>query len=87
MGKMNDGIAVLLIGAAFFGLVAKAEGAPPSPSPMVSYPVKNFEDGKARFYEYKAERNLTIKYFIIQSSDGVIRAAFDACEVCLDAGE
>jgi uncharacterized membrane protein len=54
---------------------------------MVSYPVKNFEDGKARFYEYKADRNLTIKYFVLKSSDGVIRAAFDACDVCWPEGK
>src|SRR5512137_1415048 len=87
MGKMNGGIAALLIGAAFFGWVATAGGAPPSPSPVVSYPVKNFEDGKARFYEYKADGNLTIKYFVIKSSDGVIRAAFDACDVCWPEGK
>ena len=87
MGKINGGIAVLLIGAAFFGWVGKAGGAPPSPSPMVSYPVKNYEGGEARFYEYKADRNLTIKYFILKSSDGVIRAAFDACDVCWPEGK
>ncbi len=87
MMKMNNGIAMLIIGAAIFGWVAIAEGAPPSPSPMVTYPVKNFEDGKARFYEYKAEGNLTIKYFIIKSSDGAVRAAFDACDVCWPEGK
>ncbi len=87
MGKMNGGIALLLIGVAFLGWVAIAGGAPPSPSPMVSYPVKDFEDGKAHFYDYQAEGNLTIKYFIIKSSDGVIRAAFDACDVCWPEGK
>ena len=27
----------------------------------------------------------TIKFFVIKSSDGVIRAAFDACDVCFPA--
>jgi uncharacterized membrane protein len=47
----------------------------------VSYPVSLFADGKARHFEYKGKDAL-IRYFIIKSSDGVIRAAFDACDVC-----
>ena len=53
----------------------------------VTYPVKNFQDGKARFYEYKAGDGITIKYFILKSSDGVVRAAFDACDVCWPQGK
>lgn len=51
-----------------------------------SYPVALFEDGNARHYEYKGP-GVTIKYFILKSSDGVIRAAFDACDVCWRAGK
>lgn len=53
----------------------------------VTYPVKTFQDGKARFYEYKTGDGITIKYFILKSSDGVIRAAFDACDVCWPQGK
>jgi uncharacterized membrane protein len=53
---------------------------------QVVYPVGHFDDGKARHYEYKTAE-LTIKYFIIKSSDGIIRAAFDACDVCWRAGK
>jgi len=52
----------------------------------LTYPVTLFEDGNARHFEYKAA-NMTIKYFIMKSSDGVIRAAFDACDVCWRAGK
>ncbi|MGW8195682.1 MAG: Fe-S-containing protein [Desulforhopalus sp.] len=38
-------------------------------------------DGKAHYYQYKSDGN-TIKFFIVKSRDGVIRAAFDACDVC-----
>lgn len=51
-----------------------------------TYPVKTFDDGKARFYEFKSG-NTNIKYFILKSSDGVIRAAFDACDVCWPEGK
>jgi uncharacterized membrane protein len=43
-------------------------------------------DGEAKFFQYQHD-DLTIKYFILKSSDGVIRAAFDACDVCWPAGK
>jgi uncharacterized membrane protein len=52
----------------------------------VSYPVSMFADGAARHFDFKAD-GMTIRYFILKSSDGVIRAAFDACDVCWPAGK
>jgi len=52
----------------------------------VTFPASLFEDGKARHFEH-VSGNLSIKYFILKSSDGVIRAAFDACDVCWPAGK
>ncbi len=57
-----------------------------SNSTQVAYPVADFDDGTARHYEYTAD-GMTIRYFILKSSDGVIRAAFDACDVCWPAGK
>jgi uncharacterized membrane protein len=57
-----------------------------SPS-EISFPVSQFADGKARHFTYPAPGGVTIKYFIIKSSDGVIRAAFDACDVCWPSGK
>lgn len=56
------------------------------PLTELTYPVAQFNDGNARHFEYRTA-NLTIKYFILKSSDGVIRAAFDACDVCWRAGK
>jgi uncharacterized membrane protein len=53
-----------------------------APATQVTYPEKTFGNGKAQFFTYKTEDGVTIRYFIIKSSDGVIRAAFDACDVC-----
>ena len=50
-------------------------------SDVISYQVSDFKDGKAKFYAYESN-GVKIKYFILKSSDGVIRAAFDACDVC-----
>ena len=38
-------------------------------------------DGKAHFYSYDAG-GTQVKYFVLKSSDGKVRAAFDACDVC-----
>ncbi len=45
-----------------------------------------FSDGKARHFQHQAN-GITIRYFIIKSSDGVVRAAFDACDVCWPSGK
>jgi len=55
-------------------------------SDHVEYAVHLFDDGKARHFRYTVG-NQTITYFILKSSDGVIRAAFDACDVCWPAGK
>ncbi|MCX5817675.1 MAG: DUF2318 domain-containing protein [Proteobacteria bacterium] len=52
----------------------------------ITHPVSSFSDGKARYFQHKTNDGYTIRYFIIKSSDGVIRAAFDACDVCFQSG-
>jgi uncharacterized membrane protein len=82
----------LAVGAAFYvthdskSVTATASAPVASNSSFVSFPVSFFEDGKARHFEH-ADGDLTIKYFVLKSSDGVIRAAFDACDVCWPAGK
>jgi uncharacterized membrane protein len=52
----------------------------------IRYPVSLFADGKARHFDYRVN-GLTIRYFVLKSADGIIRAAFDACDVCWPAGK
>jgi uncharacterized membrane protein len=47
----------------------------------VSIPLADVADGQAHFYSYDAG-GIEVKYFVLKSSDGKIRAAFDACDVC-----
>ena len=49
---------------------------------QVTYPEKVIPAGKARHFIYKTDDGIAIRYFILKSSDGMIRAAFDACDVC-----
>ena len=53
---------------------------------QISLPATLFEDGKARHFQHVAGE-FNIKYFVLKSSDGIIRAAFDACDVCWPAGK
>jgi len=51
-----------------------------------SYEASLFNDKKAKYYQYQHGKIL-IKYFILKSQDGQIRAAFDACDVCWPEGK
>ncbi len=47
-------------------------------------PLSTFDDGLAHFYTYDVGET-TVRFFVLKSSDGVVRAAFDACDVCFAA--
>ena len=50
----------------------------------ISLPLATFDDGRAHFYTHQAG-DVSIEYFVLRSSDGVVRAAFDSCDVCFPA--
>ena len=39
----------------------------------------------AKFFDYKLSDNKPVRFFVIKSSDGVYRAALDACDTCYHA--
>ena len=78
---------VLALSGMLVSLSATQGAAAAKPAVEVIYPVKTFQNGDARFYSYPAGNGVTIKYFVLKSSDGVIRAAFDACDVCFAEGK
>ena len=47
----------------------------------LSIPIVDLNDGKAHFYSYKGQTG-KITFFVIKGTDGTLRAAFDACDVC-----
>ncbi|MDM8525652.1 DUF2318 domain-containing protein [Desulfococcaceae bacterium HSG8] len=49
---------------------------------VFSFPVSDFSDGKARYFVYKSPQDQKFRFFIVKSADGLVRAAFDACDVC-----
>ena len=78
---------VLTLSVMFLFLSATRGAAAAKPVSEVVYPMKTFQNGEARFYSHPTGSGITIKYFILKSSDGVIRAAFDACDVCWREGK
>lgn len=48
---------------------------------VVTIPVADVADGEAHYY-LLGKDGVEVKFFVLKSSDGVIRAAFDACDVC-----
>jgi len=86
------GVVIIAVGAAFYmtqsgsSPTAVASGPVATNGTFVTFPVSLFEDGKARHFEHIDGKH-TIRYFILKSSDGIIRAAFDACDVCWPAGK
>ena len=44
----------------------------------------DFADGNARYFTYKVS-GTAVNFFVLKSSDGIVRAAFDACDVCYQA--
>ncbi len=87
-------VTIIVGGGIFFILHNPSDGSPVaatsssvSATPtQATFPVALFEDGKARHFQHVAD-GYNIKFFILKSSDGIIRAAFDACDVCWRAGK
>lgn len=44
-------------------------------------PLAEVNDGKAHYYSIDVD-GTEVRFFVLKSKDGVIRAAFDACDVC-----
>jgi uncharacterized membrane protein len=81
----------LVFGGVLVYLIASGRQAGPPEGPVmeiagagadVTLPVATFADGAARFYRYTTAAGREIRFFVMKSSDGVVRAAFDACDTC-----
>jgi uncharacterized membrane protein len=83
------GVALVAIAAvtAFIVMGRGETGTATATSPVaaggadVTIPVADLADGQAKYYSYDAG-GVEVKYFVLKSSDGEYRAAFDACDVC-----
>jgi uncharacterized membrane protein len=86
--RIPRGGLILIIVAGIFAVSAMAEKRVAiAAGATVTHPIERFADGKARHFQFKTDGGITIRYFVVKSSEGVIRAAFDACDVCWPAGK
>lgn len=51
----------------------------------VRIPLSDVSSSEAKFFEATLPNNTTTRFFVIRTSDGIYRAALDACQVCFDA--
>ncbi|ORJ60494.1 DUF2318 domain-containing protein [Geothermobacter hydrogeniphilus] len=72
------GAAWLLLGS---GGTAGARTVTAAEDGVIRLAASDFDGGRAQFFRYESRRG-PITFFVVRSQDGVIRAAFDACDVC-----
>jgi uncharacterized membrane protein len=93
-------VLLVLAGAGIY-LVISASNDNPTATPVATNPPTNAASGApesrdirisladlgstAKFFDYKLSDNKPIRFFVIKSSDGVFRAALDACDTCYHA--
>lgn len=76
------GLAVYFVAASGGGAAGVADAGPlRAERGQVSIPASELNE-KARFYEYRTASGKTVSFFAVRSSDGVYRAALNACDVC-----
>ena len=51
---------------------------------VVQLPLSTFDDHKAHHFTYMHEAR-PIEFFVLKSQDGIVRAAFNACDVCFES--
>ncbi len=84
---LAGGAVYLLGGSSDTGPVAATATAAQASASEFVYNASDFADGRAKYYAYKTPQGINIRYFILKSSDGIIRAAFDSCDTCWSAGK
>lgn len=79
------GMAACVVLAAAFLYVVSSDARQPAGAVSgedITMPAAQFDDGVARFFTYRSASGSTVRFFVMKSADGVIRAAFDACDTC-----
>ncbi len=68
-------------GSALLGFFNRSHQPLTATDNKIQIPLNEINDGKAHYFSWtSADRE--IRFFIVKSRDNIIRAAFDACDVC-----
>jgi uncharacterized membrane protein len=54
---------------------------------IIKIELVEINDGRAHYFKTRAQDGTLVSFFTLQSADGVIRVAIDACDVCYRAGK
>lgn len=73
--------------ASAFSIFGKGQNRLEPQNGAIRIPLEEIDDGKAHHYTVAAEDGTVVTFFTLKSSDGVIRAAVDACDVCYRSGK
>ena len=88
---------VVVLAAVAIYLVMNASSENPSSTAVATSPGPGATDTRdvrialvdlsstAKFFDYKLSDNKPVRFFVLRSSDGVYRAALDACDTCYHA--
>lgn len=74
-------IIILSFSLMAFSWGSKYKTVKPNSKGIISIAINQINDGKAHYFETKVNGK-SIRFFALKSKDGIIRAAFDACDVC-----
>ncbi len=85
-------LALAILGGYFiFGSSGESPVATTASGPVrtasgdMAIPISDLKSGNAKFFDYKLPSGAPVRFFAINSSDGVYRAALDACDTCFHA--
>ena len=80
-------MSVVLVGTAMAGFWGDKVVTLTPAKGRLEIPVASVNDGKAHHFKVQAADGVMVTFFVLKSSDGVIRTAMDACDVCYRAGK
>lgn len=80
-------MSMVLVGTAMAGLWGDKVPTLTPTKGRLEIPLVSVSDGKAHHFKVQATDGVMVTFFVIKSSDGVIRSAMDACDVCYRAGK
>ena len=76
---VDDGSGGVVVSAATYGHEPYAQAV--AEDGIVRIPVSTVNDHEAHYYTYMHDGR-SIEFFVLESPDGTLRAAFNACDVC-----
>ena len=80
MKKIVTVVCILSVSLMFISGRQKYERVKPEGG-EIKIAIKKVNDGKAHYFRTSVDEG-EVKFFVLMSDDGVVRVAFDACDVC-----